>query len=297
MKDILKQRQLTTTTDNEISDTSYTYSYTRDEIAIFSYTTQVSHVCIQQPHRHEFYEFALILEASCMHSIDGQKPTELSRGDLFLVTPKNYHQLRNIPKTHKHRDFYVSTEKMERICKAFNFDFLNELPMLARVFRKKLTDSQIVALEEKALYFNSNIYTFPNEILEDIHTSIIVELLGYVLQTKHEKFSHRPDWITLLIQRLDNREFVLSSVEDIVKTTGYAHGYVCRRFKKHVGQTLLSYNNTIKLRESIKFLMSNTVLQTASILGWDNPKNYNIAFKKLYGVTPSQYKKSLQDQL
>ena len=63
-----------------------------------------------------------------------------------------------------------------------------------------------------------------------------------------------------------------------------------------MGKTLLSYNNAIKLRESTNLLKTHTVMQTASILGWDNPKNYNIAFKKVFGITPSQYKKSVKEE-
>jgi AraC-like DNA-binding protein len=28
----------------------------------------------------------------------------------------------------------------------------------------------------------------------------------------------------------------------------------------------------------------------AGLLGWDNPNNYIIAFKKVYGLTPLQYR-------
>ena len=125
--------------------------------------------------------------------------------------------------------------------------------------------------------------------------SIIVDFLGIILQTKYEKKTALPDWISTLVQKIDNGEFILSSVSEIIKTTGYAHGYVCRQFKKHVGHTLLSYNNEAKIKQSVSLLRTNTVLQTASLLGWDNPKNYNIAFKKMFGVTPSQYKNTLED--
>ncbi|MBQ7373279.1 MAG: helix-turn-helix domain-containing protein [Clostridia bacterium] len=270
--------------------------YTKNEIKDFSYTSPCGAFCIQEPHRHTFYEFTIITSGTCEHSIDGNQPFFLSRGDVYFVTPQNIHQLSNLPENHQHRDFYATTEKMKEICKAFNFDFIGELPKLAPVFRKKLTENQLVALEEKATFFNPNLYTFSPEILEDIHTSIIADFLGIILQSNHEKRNLLPDWITTLVQRLDSGDFILNSVEEIVKTTGYAHGYVCRQFKKYMGKTLLSYNNAIKLRESVNLLKTHSVMQTASILGWDNPKNYNISFKKLYGLTPSQYRKSIQDE-
>ena len=270
-------------------------TYTESEIRNLPYTSPVAAICIDEPHRHTFYEFGIITSGTCLHSVDGNPPIEVSRGDFYVITPDNYHQLSQITNTHKHRDFYASAEKMKEICKLFSYDFLSELQTLSPVFRKRLTESQISSLEEKALLFNPNLYTFSPEMTENLHTAIIVELLGIILQTKHEKKKLLPDWINVLIQKIDNGDFILNSVSEIIKTTGYAHGYVCRQFKKHVGQTLLSYNNNAKLRQSLSLLRTNTVLQTASLLGWDNPKNYNIAFKKIYGVSPSQYKKSLQE--
>ena len=160
---------------------------------------------------------------------------------------------------------------------------------------KKLSETQISSLEEKALLFNPNLYVFSPETTEVLHSSIIVELLGLILQTKYEKKKILPEWINVLIQRIDNGEFILNSIDEIVKTTRYAHGYVCRQFKKHVGQTLLSYNNNAKVRYSISLLRTNTVLQTASLLGWDNPKNYNVAFKKIYGDSPKSFRPSEPD--
>jgi AraC-like DNA-binding protein len=270
--------------------------YTDREIRELGYTSPCGSFCFSKQHKHTFYEFAIILGGTCNHSVDDTPPEVLTRGDFYFITPKNKHQITNVSITHKHRDFYVTAERFEKICKIFGMDFINELPLIAPNFKKRLTESQIVSLEENASYFNQNLYCFSQETLEDLHTSIIVELLGYVLQTKHEKKKILPEWITVLIQKLDNGEFVFNSIEEIVKTTGYAHGYVCREVKKHIGQTLISYNNKIKLRQSINLLETNTVLQTASLLGWDNPKNYSIAFKKTYGITPSEYKKLAQNK-
>ena len=270
--------------------------FTLKDISDHRYTATWGFFTSPVAHRHVFYEFTVITSGTCNHSIDGNLPTQLSRGDFYFITPKNTHQLSRLKENSQHRDFYVPAEKMEKICNMFNLDLIEDLPKLSPIFKKKLTESQLVSLEEKATYFNQNLYTFSPEVLEDIHTSIITELLGFIVQTKYEKKLLLPEWIFALVNRIENGDFVLSSIDEIVKTTEFAHGYVCRQFKKYMGKTLLSYNNAIKLRESTNLLKTHTVMQTASILGWDNPKNYNIAFKKVFGITPSQYKKSVKEE-
>jgi len=51
----------------------------------------------------------------------------------------------------------------------------------------------------------------------------------------------------------------------------------------------------MKVKYSVSMLAENSISINviAGLLGWDNPNNYIIAFKKVYGVTPMQYKNSL----
>ena len=277
-------------------------SYTEERMKIYSkkdiiqtpYTQVTLFSYEKSPHKHTFFEFSIVLAGRCLNSVDGNPPIELSRGDLFFITPSNSHQLQLLDPDHKHRDFYISADEMRALTRVYSKDLYENLITIAPNFHYKLTDIQLTYLEEKVAYYNQNLYPCSPEQLKQLHTSIILDLLGFILLTQHKQTASYPAWLSTLIRRLDNLEFIGNSVSEITQTTGYSHGYVCRSFKKYMGKTLIFYHNTIKVRYSTRLLPSHSILEIASMLGWYNPKNYDIAFRKVYHTSPSNYKKMMQ---
>ena len=75
----------------------------------------------------------------------------------------------------------------------------------------------------------------------------------------------------------------------------YSRAYISIAFKKYTGETVVEFRNRLRVKYSVSLLAENSmsINAIAGILGWDNPNNYIIAFKKVYGVTPLQYRNSL----
>lgn len=268
--------------------------YTDEDIQQMPYTQMVIFSNEHTPHRHAFYEFSVILSGNCIHSVDNNPPVELSTGDLLFVTPENFHQFQLFSTDYVHRDFYVTADKLKQLASVYFNDLYEELPALSPKFLHKLSESQLSTLQEKVSLLNENLYSTTLDMREAIHASLILDLLGIILSTKCGKKNYYPEWLDVLIHRLNNLEFINQPVSEIIKSTGYAHSYVCRFFKKYTGQTLVSYHTNIKVRYSTQLLETSSILQTASLLGWDNPKNYTIAFKKVYHMTPAEYKKRMK---
>ena len=264
--------------------------YTEKDIQYFPYSQIVVFSNEHTPHRHTFFEFSIILSGECLHSVDGNEPIELSKGDLLFVTPENFHQFHSFSADYVHRDFYVTSQKLEKLTSEYFGDLYKELPSLSPNFHYKLSDPQLSNFQDKISLLNENLYSTTPALREDIHTSLTLDLLGIILSTKCEKKNYYPEWLDNLIHRLNNYEFVGQPISKIIEASGYVHSYVCRLFKKYTGQTLISYHNDIKVRYSTHLLETHSILQIASLLGWSNPKNYTIAFKKVYNMTPTEYK-------
>ena len=69
--------------------------------------------------------------------------------------------------------------------------------------------------------------------------------------------------------------------------------YLCRHFKKEVGVNFSEYLMTLRLRESMK-LLKTTALRTGEVaerVGVPNVSYFTAAFKKQYGMTPSEARK------
>lgn len=83
---------------------------------------------------------------------------------------------------------------------------------------------------------------------------------------------------------------------EIARKMGFSREHFCRYFKQYTGITFLEYVTRYRLnkaREKME-VSTDTALDIALDVGFFSVKQMREAFKKYYGVTPSQYRKSLQ---
>ncbi len=82
------------------------------------------------------------------------------------------------------------------------------------------------------------------------------------------------------------------SVEKVAKNAGFSIDYFNRIFLSHTGFTVTAYINYIRLKQAA-FLLRTTdksVLDIALEIGYDSHEGFTKAFKKKYGVAPSEYR-------
>ncbi|NLY76709.1 MAG: helix-turn-helix transcriptional regulator [Tissierellia bacterium] len=68
--------------------------------------------------------------------------------------------------------------------------------------------------------------------------------------------------------------------------------YFCQLFKRETGKTYSQFLNELRIEKS-KELLENTnlsILDIALTVGYNNQNYYSMAFKKLTGTTPKNYK-------
>ncbi|NLK22267.1 MAG: helix-turn-helix transcriptional regulator [Epulopiscium sp.] len=83
------------------------------------------------------------------------------------------------------------------------------------------------------------------------------------------------------------------NLEGMAEYLGLNKCYFCNLFKKEVGKTYSHFVNEIRIKKS-KDLLVNTnlsMLEIALSVGYNNQNYYNMAFKKIVGVTPLKYRR------
>jgi len=83
------------------------------------------------------------------------------------------------------------------------------------------------------------------------------------------------------------------NLEKIADLVSMAEGSLCRFFKENMGITLFEYLNKIKTDFACKLLMDPDLSITDVCLssGFNNLSHFNKQFRKITGVTPSEYRK------
>lgn len=85
------------------------------------------------------------------------------------------------------------------------------------------------------------------------------------------------------------------SLEEIAKTANMSRTYFSTLFKKLNGISPWDYITIKRIEKSVELLKSSdsTILEIATMCGFNNTANFNRAFKKVTGKVPGDYKKSI----
>lgn len=89
------------------------------------------------------------------------------------------------------------------------------------------------------------------------------------------------------------------SVEEVAKNAGFSIDYFNRIFLAHTGFTVAAYINYVRLKQAA-FLLRTTdksVLDIALEIGYDSHEGFTKAFKKKYGIAPSEYRTDNKERM
>ncbi len=83
-------------------------------------------------------------------------------------------------------------------------------------------------------------------------------------------------------------------VELLAKELGYSYSYLAALFKKHVGESILSYAIRLKIEKSKGLLISTklSILEIAYDLGFGSPSRFAELFRKRVGMSPGAFRRA-----
>lgn len=83
------------------------------------------------------------------------------------------------------------------------------------------------------------------------------------------------------------------SLEEASRTVFLSPKYLSVLFKENQGVSFSEYVQNKKMAKACELLLDPAIrqYQIASLIGYENPKNFSRAFKAYYGITPQEYRK------
>ena len=85
-------------------------------------------------------------------------------------------------------------------------------------------------------------------------------------------------------------------MKEIISTVGYSQEHICREFKKYMGTTLGKYIQQTKCMYSLSLLTDKSIpiVDIANKLYFTDESNYITTFRKIYNITPGEWRKHLK---
>lgn len=268
--------------------------YTQKTIELCPFTAFLYNNNIAK-HKHAFFEFVFCLSGEIVNVVNEESFPTRSFKELIFLRPGDTHQIIRETKDEGHpefhRDVYCQKEKMKRIC-----DFLR--PGLYEEIMNEKKPIVIRCKREWLEALENSLNSFPRftaNRLEDQdahHTVVMFQILDLYLTSKMAQREPYPRWIEDFLQSLNNETVLCMSLNEIIGDLNYSRGHICREFKKHVGKTMVECLNEARVFYASMLLRNSdlSILDVAMRLNFSSQGAFTNAFKKVFGVSPRQWR-------
>ena len=255
-----------------------------------------------QDHVHDYIELVYLLQGTCLEYIGGTE-FEMQQGDLFLLAPGTSHH------TSSCRDdsllFYIvvrrSTFEHAFLSLLSSDDalsvFFSEIVYKGVVNRYYLFHTGENRTMERIVYSMNQRSGYDEEIykrrLKLLFEFMCLEIVQHHLADLHTRTTRSKafDIVSLLTYINENLSDV--TVENVSSHFGYSRRHMERLIKSATGRTFSDFIMRVKMRHA-KSLLNNpnlSIHDVAESSGFSNDSSFYRAFKRIYGITPSAFRK------
>ena len=240
-------------------------------------------------HWHDYYEIEYVLDGSGKEILNG-KEIEIHKGVLNIISPSDFHEIIvDAPITLVKIYFDISILDPTLFSEVSNLLDGRFINLCGK--DKELYDSLFLTLIlQKELYEKSDSYQL-----------IMKNSLKSILLTTAEYIRKNCDMQTYDKQRLSSalayihanfkKHITLTRVANQVH---FSEAYFSRHFHESLGMTFSQYVKKLRM-EFAAGLLLNSDMEITNICyesGFSSPQSFSNEFKKIYKLTPSEYRKS-----
>lgn len=256
--------------------------------------------------QHDFWEMVYVDRGRVLVKCDNEELT-LSQGDIIFHRPNEFHSIRALDSS---PNFFVISfvckspamvylegyrTMLERKLTGFVSSIISEAEATYEIPKndpllKKLTKKKSVAIGGEQL-----IKTYLEQLLIFLIRNITKGGKMSVFPTKESMENHLIAGAKNYIEK--SREGVFR-VENLCHELGYSKSYLSKLFREQTGYTIADFAQRRKI-DLAKQLIREREMNFSEIsdrLAFDNPQYFSRAFKRITGMTPTEFKASLDFQ-
>ena len=106
---------------------------------------------------------------------------------------------------------------------------------------------------------------------------------------------HAHETVEKLLEYVENHFCENFTGDDVVAEMHVDYDYANRVFKRHIGYPIMQYRNRLRMQMARQLLQKHPIERVAQTIGFDNAYYFCRLFKKMEGISPSDYRKLLQN--
>lgn len=236
-------------------------------------------------HYHDVYEIYLLLKGRRYMIIDGNV-FETNSGDVAIIRPGELHRSYGDAS-------YVG------ICFNFSNNYLNRYytieakSALLKCLRTNIISlpgnivSELVRLSEACRNHPDLDFAYFSTILGLLSSQMSSRIKGTPLTGNNKELAKITSYIGANYANISN-------LDELSHALFISKGYLCNFFKKHTGETIVHYINSLKIQHACVLLADTdkSMSIVAAECGFESAAYFNRVFKNYVHLTPSTFRKN-----
>ena len=253
---------------------------------------------------HDFWEMVYIDKGSVEIGRDKESLC-LSQGEIIFHRPNEFHSIKALDSAPNffvvsfvcNSPLMVYLEKYHTILNKTLHGFISSIIKEAEstyvIPKNATTLKKLIKKENSPLGGEQLIKTYLEQFLIFLIRSIIENEQPSVFPSKESMETHL---ITSAKAFLEEKAEEPFRVNDLCNALGYSKSYLCKLFNEQLGETIANFAMKIKIKKAKQLIRENnfTFAQISDKLSFDNPQYFSRVFKRITGMTPTEFKLSLE---
>ena len=251
---------------------------------------------------HDFWELVYIDSGKVVIRRDDDDIT-LGQGEIIFHRPNEFHAIRALDSSPNFFviSFVCNSPAMQCFERYHTFLDKTLKTFLSSIIRESentyiipKNDPSFLPLIKKnaAIGGEQLIKTYLEQLLIFLIRGMTKKVQTDIFPAKEEMENHLVTAIKKLVEDKIDERF---RVNDVCQHLGYSKSYLCKIFLEQTGQTVANYALKRKIKKAKQLIRDNSMnfTQISDSLSFDNPQYFSRVFKRITGMTPSEFKMSL----
>ena len=254
--------------------------------------------------KHDFWEMVYIDKGKVQIRSD-EENIILSRGEIFFHRPNEFHSIKALHSAPNffvvsfvcHSPLMVYLEKYHTVLNKTLHGFISSVIKEAEntyfIPKNDPTLKKLVKKETAPIGGEQLIKTYLEQFLIFLIRNIVKkDKNSSVFPSKESMETHL---VSSAKRLFEEKAEELFRIDDLCATLGYSKSYLSKLFHEQTGTTLAAYAVETKIKRAKQLIREGGLnfAQISDRLSFDNPQYFSRVFKRVTGMTPTEFKLSL----
>ena len=254
-------------------------------------------------HKHGFFELIYVYSGSVTQEISGEQ-VKLKEGDLCIIPPEVEHSIyvfddsiaiNVLIRKSTFNDTFLEVISEENILSSFFIKILYTNNYNSYIIFRNNNNPKIKEMLSNIIIEDIENKKYANKILDNL----LMALFGYLLRDQEGKvelpkeLQKSTQQLTSILAYIQDN-FKNVSLEELSKVFHFTVPYLSKLIKLNAGHTFKEIIQTIKLNKAVELLILSSlkIYAISEAIGYENTTHFIRTFKKVYGISPNQYRKN-----